>query len=275
MVRKINWKYISLALVACVWVLILAIYTREPSNNRDWAFWHETMPYGEIDGDVVRIYNVRNFTWHGTEVADVSYFNETINLSSMDRVYFLEELYSKWHAVAHTMLSFEYGDGKYLVVSVESRKEKGEKFSAFKGLFRKFELIYVFSTESDAYPLRAKYYGDTLFMYPINTTPEKVQALFVDAVQRTNLLRENPEWYNPLTSSCTTNLVDSAQRVSSRVDAGIARYFPGYSDEVAYRLGLIDTDLPLEKIREHFDVTNASVEFEGAADFSEKIRAGI
>lgn len=273
MVNKvIFWRYFLLALVCLLMLFFLFIETSAPSNDLDWEVWHEVMPYGEIEGDTVRIYNIRNFSWKSAQEADVSYFNETFNLSSMDRVYFLVEHWTKWDAMAHTMFSFEYGEGKYIVVSVESRKEKGEKYSATLGFFNKYELIYVFGTETDMFPLRTYYYNDSLYMYPIMTTSENVQKLFVDVLTRANSLRENPEWYNTLTSSCTTNLVDHAEKTSSRVRAGMSKYLPGLSDKVAYELGLIDTDLPFENIREEFDITRLSSKFRGQADFSDKIR---
>lgn len=265
-------KWSSITLLGIVFLFLICIGMRPPSHDRDWFVGHKVMPYGVVEGEQVTVHNIRNNSWNDAWSANVSYFNETFNLSSMDEVWFLVEFWVKWDAMAHTMFSFEYGDGQYLVMSVESRKEVGENFSAIKGAFRKYELIYVLGTERDLYPLRTDIYGDTLYMYPINTTSEQVQLLFLDVLNRVNELHENPEWYHTLTSSCTTNLIDHAERTSGRVDAGISRYLPGYSDKVAYDLGLIDTDLPFEEIRVHYNITDASTFYAEDPDFSEKIR---
>ena len=270
--KRRNWKFVWLSLVVFSMLVLLFIFTRQPSNGREWAVGYAVMPYGEIEGDVVSIYNIRNFTWISEDEALVSYFNESFNLSSMDKGYFLVETWMELDAVAHIMFSFEYGNGSYFVVSVESRKEKGEKYSSVLGFFNKYELIYVIGSESDLLPLRTYHRGNTLYMYPINATPEDVQKLFVDILERVNSLYDEPEWYHAVTSSCTTNLIDHAERMSPRIKAGRARYFPGYSDKVAYELGLIDTELPYEQIRTHFNVTSVSAKVRNYPDFSKRIR---
>ena len=45
-------------------------------------------------------------------------------------------------AIAHTLVSFGFADGRHLVFSLEIRKERGESFSALGGFFRKFEMTY-------------------------------------------------------------------------------------------------------------------------------------
>ena len=46
--------------------------------------------------------------------------------------------------MAHTMMSFGLEDGEYICFSIETRKEKG--YSAVKGVFRQFELVYIGSS---------------------------------------------------------------------------------------------------------------------------------
>ena len=48
--------------------------------------------------------------------------------------------------------------------------------------------------------------------------------------------------------------------------------FPGYSDQLAYDLGLIDTDLPFEAVRERFQINDRAERFADNPDFSVKIR---
>lgn len=47
------------------------------------------------------------------------------------------------------MVSFGFQDKEYLAVSIETRKEKGERYSTFAGFFRQYELYYVFADERD------------------------------------------------------------------------------------------------------------------------------
>ena len=46
-------------------------------------------------------------------------------------------------AIAHTLISFGFEDGRHVVFSLEIRKERGESFSALGGFFRKFEMTLV------------------------------------------------------------------------------------------------------------------------------------
>ena len=52
--------------------------------------------------------------------------------------------------IAHTMVSFGFSGSDYICFSIETRKEKGEGYSAIKGLFRQFELVYVAADERDS-----------------------------------------------------------------------------------------------------------------------------
>jgi len=38
--------------------------------------------------------------------------------------------------IAHTILSREFDDGRHLAVSIETRRERGETYSALAGFFR-------------------------------------------------------------------------------------------------------------------------------------------
>jgi hypothetical protein len=48
--------------------------------------------------------------------------------------------------------------------------------------------------------------------------------------------------------------------------------FPSYSDEFAYRLGLIDTDVSFEETRAKYLINDRALQYADAPDFSRKIR---
>jgi len=56
---------------------------------------------------------------------------------------------------AHTFVSFGFKSGDFLAISIEIRKEKGESFSAWRGLLKRYELMYVIADERDVIKLRA------------------------------------------------------------------------------------------------------------------------
>ena len=55
------------------------------------------------------------------------------------------------------MLSFQLdgpnGQPEHLAVSVETRKERNEKYNPLEGSFNQYELIYVVADEKDAGPI--------------------------------------------------------------------------------------------------------------------------
>ena len=51
--------------------------------------------------------------------------------------------------MVHTILSYEFEDGRRLACSIEVRRKKGSRYHPLKGIFRAYELIYVWGTERD------------------------------------------------------------------------------------------------------------------------------
>lgn len=141
-------------------------------------------------------------------------------------------------------------------------------------MFKQYELMYVFGDEQDLIKLRSNYRNDSVYLYPIKITKEKMKSLFLDIVKRANELKESPEYYNTLTSTCTTNIVSHVNTISpKRIPLSLKVLAPGYSDKLAYDLGLIDTNLTFLKAREHFLINDLANKYGNASDFSTKIRS--
>jgi hypothetical protein len=175
---------------------------------------------------------------------------------------------------AHSFLSFGFADSQYVAVSVEARKEKDETYSILKGVLKRYEIMYVVGDERDLVRLRVAR-GDDVYLYPIRTTPAKARALFVQMLERANRLGREPEFYNTLTNNCTTNILEHANSVASKkIPYGREVLLPGYADELARELGLIDTDLPIEEARRRFHINaRARTAFQDSL-FSRRIRGG-
>jgi len=244
----------------------------KPSNDRIWSIDQQILPYVVQEGDLSHIHNIRNFTYYNTSLYYPSYYNKTYNLSQLDSLWYIVEPFSNWQGSAHTFLSFGFNDS-YLAVSVEIRKEKGEQFSAFKGLFKRYEIMYVLGDEKDLVKLRSNYRNDSVYMYPVNTTQEAMQLLFIDMLNRINKLYVTPEFYNSISNTCTTNIASHVNRVKpGRVPFSFALLAPGYSDKFAYKLGIINTTLPYDKIREHYQINERALKYAEDPNFSLKIR---
>jgi hypothetical protein len=272
-VRKgISGKPASVILVLFVLYIAWLTFTR-PSNERDWEANLAVLPYAEFEDDLVHVYNIRNTSYTTPDVYTPAYYDRTFNLSQLESVWFIVEPFSDWGGAAHTFVSFGFEGDRYLSISVETRKEKGETYHFVKGLFRQYELIYVVADERDVIKLRSNYRRDDVYVYPIKTTRAKIRGLFVAMLSRANRLRERPEHYNTLTSNCTSNIVKHVNTLSQRrIPFSLKVLFPGYSDRYAYDLGLLDTDLSFEVARERFKINERAETYADSPDFSTRIR---
>ena len=172
------------------------------------------------------------------------------------------------------MISFGLQDGTYLTVSIEVRKEKGERYNPVLGMGRKFELMYLVGDERDLIRLRTEHRDAQVYVYPSVAEPEHAQALFLDVMERANQLALDPEFYHSIRNNCTTNLAGHVNEISSKkIRYGWRVLLPGLSAKYAYDLGLLDNRIPFEELTELALVNDLALEHRDAADFSQKIRA--
>jgi hypothetical protein len=247
-----------------------------PSNDRDWTPDQVRLATASFAGDTVLVRNVRNAFYRSTYDYDVRWEDRTYDLSTLESVWFMVEPFSDVRGPAHTLLSFGFRDGRYVGISVELRKEKGEAFSPLRGLFRQYELAYVVGDERDLLGLRANHRRDSVFMYPVRTTPENRRALFVAMLERANALAARPEFYNTLTSTCTTNIVSHINDIApKRVPLSFKVLLPAYADELAFDLGLLETTLPRETFRAAHLINDAAARFADSEQFSAGIREAL
>jgi hypothetical protein len=248
-----------------------------PSNNRNWSPDQAVVPTAKFKGDAVTVQNVRYCKYFDTSTYVVDYNDRTYDLNQIRGVDFLMVPFPVAPALAHTMLSFEFendsGERDHVVVSVETRKEVGERYSPLAGSARQFELIYVVADERDAVQLRTNFRNDQVYLYRTVATPKSARKLFVDVMQRANKLAKEPEFYDTITNNCTTNIAAHINRLQpDRVLYDWRILLPGYSDRKAYEAGLLATQLPFEQAQANAKITAKAQLAAGRDDFSERIR---
>jgi hypothetical protein len=276
--RRLLRVLLLAAFLVTAGVLAFRIFGPRPSNERDWALDQERLPWAEFKGRRVDVHNVRFARYRSAADYDVVWEDRSYDLDRLESAWFVVEPFASpdWEGPAHTLMSFGFAGGDYLAVSVEIRKEKGEEFSPWKGLLRQYEVMYVVGDERDLIQLRANHRRDPVYLYPVRAPRERIEQLLVSMLRRANRLREEPEHYNTLTNTCTTNIVRHVNElVPGRVPWSYKLLLPGYSDELAYELGLIDTDLPFAEAKRHFRVDDDALRAAGREDFSQAIRQGL
>lgn len=268
------FKYLLMAILLSALMYGALVVLVRPSLTRDWTPDQVVLARAEISGDTVSITNIRNISYRTTSDYDVRYYDKTVDLNKLESVWYLVEPFSGHGAgAAHTLLSFGFEGGDYVAISVEIRKEKGESFSPVKGLLRQYELVYVIADERDVIKLRSNYRKDDVFLYPVQTTRENIRRLFISMLTRANKLATEPEFYNTLTSTCTTNLVAHVNEITpGRIPFSYKVLMPAYSDELARGIGLIDASLSIEELRMKYRINDRASAYADDPRFSERIR---
>ncbi|MBN1142586.1 MAG: DUF4105 domain-containing protein [Deltaproteobacteria bacterium] len=263
-------------------VVVLAVFgvllgwwlSIQPSNNRDWQSDVARSPSAVFEGERLTIHNVRNFDYRSETDFTERWETRHYDLSQLKGV---DLFLSFWGPtlIAHTIGSWEFGDGSHLAISIETRKEKSETYSALLGFFRQFEVYYVVADERDLVRLRTNYRGERVFLYRTSLPPEEARELLLDYLTEANRLAAKPRWYNALSHNCTTAIqfhlqhLGLAQRLDWRILAN------GYLDELMYERGRIDTRVELPEVRRRGDITERAKKADKDPLFSARIREGV
>jgi hypothetical protein len=270
--RSLRWAFAgAFAAVAAWWVCIA------PSHDRPWRREVAVLPRAVLDGDQVRLTGFRNFTYRSEDDFDVRYEEREVSLAHLVSVDLFVS-YWKIGPVAHTFVSFNFDDGTPPVcVSIEARREVGQRFDPLASLFKQFGLIYVVGDERDLVRLRTDQRGEEVFLYRIRATPDGVRRLFRIYLDRVNELADRPEWYHLLKNNCTLNIIRNARRAAG-VERGRFDYrylLNGLIDRYMYGVGVVDTSLDFEELRSRSHINAAARAAGDAADFSARIRASL
>ena len=256
------------ALVLAWWLML------EPSNDRDWQPDVAVLPYADINESQVTVHNIRNCDYRTETDFDVRHYDKTFDLDRMRSVDLYMVYWGSPH-MAHTMVSFGFEGGDYLCYSIETRKEKGEGYSAVKGLFRQFELVYVAADERDVVRLRTNFRkGEEAYLFRLASPPEKVRTFFLNYLSRMNSLKQRPEWYSAITHNCTTS-IRTQRAAADRAPWDWRMLANGHGDELLYERGVIATNLPLAELKERVHINARARAAEKDADFSRLIRQGV
>ena len=178
--------WFGLLLVTILWWRSL-----RPKSDRDWKTGMDVLPHAELVGDVLRIRQFRNFRYTVSGDPLPLYEERTFDLTKLSSLdYFL----SHWSGpvIAHTLVSFGFDDGQFLVVSVEARLERRQSYSPMRGIFRSYELLFVIGDERDIIRLRTNIRRERVYLHRVQMPRHEVRQLLVDYLARTAELDERP-----------------------------------------------------------------------------------
>ena len=268
-------------IAACVggFVIVAACWlSLKPSNHRQWQADVSETPWAEVNGDQVMIHNFRNCDYRAEFDYTCQWLDKKVALSELRGI---DVAVTYWGSpyIAHPIVSFQFGDDDYVAASIETRKQIGEGYSAVRGFFRQYELIYIFAAERDLIRLRTNYrHDEDVYLYHTTAGPEWSRALFLEYVRRANELHVHPEWYNAATSNCTTNIFEE-MALTGRLPAGSKRHdwrilLNGKADEMLYDGGNLAGNLPFAQLKERVHINDVAHTVNEDPDFSRRIRVG-
>jgi hypothetical protein len=248
--------------------------TIRPSNDRNWQPDVARPPYAEVDGDRLTVHNVRNFDYRSETDFTEHWETRTYDLAKLDRLDFFMS-YWAGPSIAHTIVSWQFTDGQHLAVSIETRKEVGETYSAVAGFFRQYELYYVVADERDVIRLRTNYRGEHVYLYPLRTARDRARRLLLQYVESFDALAKQPEFYNAATDNCTTSIRSNVRQAGAVVGFDWRILVNGYLGEAFYERHLIDTSRPFPEVKAASLIDARAKAADQSPDFSRLIREGI
>jgi hypothetical protein len=268
-------KVVFLVLFA---LLVVWWRTIPPSNNRDWQPDVATLSWADIAGDKITIHNIRNCVYRTETEFTVRHYDKSFDLAKLKSIDFFL-VYWGSPKIAHTMMSFNFEEQGNVAFSIETRKEKGEEYSTIKGFFRQYEIIYVVADERDVVRLRTNYReagkGEDVYLYRLNASPEVARKVFLHYLSEINRLKDKPEWYNALTSNCTTSIRQHTKPYNPEARLDWRMIVNGYIDEMIYERGAVDRSLPFAELKKRSYINPSAKKANDAADFSAQIRQGL
>lgn len=248
-------------------------FSIRPSNDRPWIAEVSRQTHGDVRGNDVTLYNVRNFEWRSR--TDFTPRWETRHYA-LDALQSVDVALSYWGrpAIAHALVSFGFGGGEQVVFSVEIRRKQGDRFSEIGGFFKQYELSVVASTEEDSLRVRTNVRGEDGYLYRIHMPEGAPRELFLAYVDQANRLVRTPRFYHTVTANCTTIVFHMARRIVPGLPLDYRQLLSGYLPEYLFKLdALRGADSPQE-YRRLGRYTDRALAADGA-HYSRDIRRGV
>ncbi len=265
----------KIAMVIIILILILLgtlVLIKKPSHNREWELGQEKLSKIEIQNSNVKVVNFRNFDWKHDNVASINYVQKNFDLDKITGVDVAISHFSNFEGMAHIFIVFRFEDNENIVVSVETRREKGESFSPILGILREFEIIYVMGSENDIIGLRTDLRKERVYLYPTVASAQEAKELFLLVAKDVNNIYDQPVFYNTLLNNCTNVITRRVEDISDvKFPLSYKTILPGFMHEVLYKLKLIPTDKSLEEIKNDYRIDNSKVNRK-SIDYSSQIR---
>ncbi len=248
-----------LALLVLALVVLIVVSLREPSLSRTWDEDVSILAGVEIsDDEAVTLTQIRDWGYAISSISSKKYFDASFDPKDIVAMWMYEQQLDTSGLIAHTFLVFEFDEsyerGRYLGLSVETRREQGEEYSVILGALRAFEITHIWATEKDLVTRRVQYLDYPLTRYRLVIPAEYRSRIFLKFVKETQSLASVPRWYNTASNNCTSSLIKYVNE--NKPDAIPFHYsyaLTGKVDEYLEQLGFKASDYSLQISRDFLE----------------------
>ena len=270
-----RFRYVTLVAFAVAFASTAIWWsTIQPPETTDWAPDVARQVTGSVDGDRLNLTNVRDFVWLNGQDATARWVTRSYDLKKLRT---LDLFMSYWAGpeMAHVILSFGFEGDNYLAWSIEVRRSRGGEFSPIADLFKSNSLVIVAAEERDVVRVRSNFRGEDVQVYRLNASPDAARKLLLEYVTDANELAIRPQFYNSLTTNCTTTAVKMMRAVGASIPFDWRLIVNGFLPDYAYERGALDTRLSLPELRERAHISQRARLAEGSSQFSQLIRVDV
>ncbi len=256
--KKIPGRALLVLLVGAL-VLLIVVSLREPSLSRTWDEDVSILAGVEISNDeAVTLTQIRDWSYAISSISSKDYFDASFDPKDIVAMWMYEQQLDTSGLIAHIFLVFEFDEsyerGRYLGLSVETRREQGEEYSIIGGALRSFEITHIWATEKDLVTRRVQYLDYPLTRYRIKIPAEYRSRIFLKFAKESRSLASVPRWYNTVSNNCTSSLI----KYVNESEPGAIPFHYSYAltgkvDEYLEQLGYKASDFTLHITRDFFE----------------------
>ena len=267
------WRKLGVFVVLFAGVLTWWL-TLSPTNDGDWQPDVAQKAWADIQGDEVTLHNVRNCDYRTETDYTPHWETRTVRISQITGIDLAVDYWgSPW--IAHPIVSFQFADAPPLCFSIETRKKLGQTYSTIGGLYRQFELIYIVADERDVIRVRTNYRKEDIYLYRLTISPAQARERFLEYIHSLNALRNQPRWYNAITTNCTTS-IRTQHPADERPPWDWRILLNGKGDELMYERHLLVTGgLSFAELKTRSLIDTRAIAANDSRDFSKLIREGL